>query len=90
MNSGLRRRAFMLSALLVSRIGTHIRRPGFDPLELGRSFCPEGAARVGLGTRFGLLTYLIAIVTGPLIHAGLGRNEAAEILNRAAVAGSQQ
>jgi hypothetical protein len=86
MNSGLRRRAFGLSALLVSCIGAHIWIPSLDPAESDRSFGSRGAAR-GSGTKFGLLTYLIAIVTVPLVHASLGRNEAAEILNRAAVAG---
>jgi hypothetical protein len=63
MNSGLSRRADTLSALLVSRIGTHIRLAGLDPLESDRSFCAAGAASGCSGTRFGLLTYLIAFVT---------------------------
>ncbi|MBO0757715.1 MAG: hypothetical protein J2P54_17850 [Bradyrhizobiaceae bacterium] len=42
MNSGLRRRAFRLSALLVSRIGTHI------PL-------PPGARRAFLGNNIGIV-----------------------------------
>jgi hypothetical protein len=90
MNAGLRRRA--LTALLVSRIGTHIRLSGLDPLEPAQSFCARCAVRGCSGTRFGLLTYLIAIVTVPLIHAArtLGRKEAAGILDRAAVAGSRQ
>jgi hypothetical protein len=84
MNSGLRRHAFTLGAPLVSCIGTHIRPPV--------SFCTGGAARACSGTRIGLLSYVIAVVTVPLIHAArtLGRNEAGQILNRAAVAGSPQ
>jgi preprotein translocase subunit SecY len=76
MNSGLRRRAFTLSALLVSRIGNRIWLPGLDPQESDRSFCAGGAPRGCTGTRFGL-TYLIAIVT-------------AETLNRAAAAVSRR
>jgi preprotein translocase subunit SecY len=85
MNSGLRWRAFTLGALLVSRIGSHIRLPGLDPRVSERSFYAGGAARGCWGTRFGLLIYFIAIAARKL-----GRNEAAEILNRAAIAGSQQ
>jgi hypothetical protein len=78
MNSGLRRRAFTLGALLVSRL------PGLDPRKSDRSIWASGAGGRS-GTRIGLLTYLIAMVTAPLTRT-LCRDEAAEILNRAAVA----
>lgn len=79
MNSGLRRRAFALSARLVSCL------PGLDPGKSDRTIWASGAARGCSGTRIGLLSYLIAMVTAPLTRT-LCRDEAAEILNGAAVA----
>jgi hypothetical protein len=90
MNSGLRRRAFRLSALLVSRIDTHTPLPGIDLRQSDWWYSGGSATRGFSGTILGLLFYLIAIVAVPLISAArlLGRNTATE-MNRAVVAESR-